>query len=158
MANKMPTKKAVTDRGQDGYPKFIESLQLYTIGLCESECSINRADYWGGEEARDITYEMTAKASSVGDDAFDAKASLTLSVTGEKSKKVMVRISVSFDLHFHAKTRNKEFVERFCESEIRLIVWPYFREYVSSTIGRMHVPPIILPTSNKSEDSSVETK
>ena len=135
---------------EPSYADFIATLQLYSIGLAETNCSINRPEFWKKEKAN-INYQLISKASDIGDEAFDAKSTLTLAVTGEKSKTQAVQITVAFDLHFHAKIARKEFVEKFCESEIRLIVWPYFREYVSNTIARMHIPPVILPISNKEE-------
>jgi preprotein translocase subunit SecB len=138
-------KKAATELS---YESFIASIQLYMIGLAEASCSIDRDEYWGTAEEKSISYKLTSKASSVEDDSFDARSTLTLTLSGDKSKKQFVKISVSFDLHFHADLTKKEYVDQFCKSEIRLIVWPYFREYVSNTIGRMHIPPVILPISN----------
>jgi preprotein translocase subunit SecB len=134
-----------------GYAAFIASLHLYSIGLAESSCSIDRDEYWGKDEEKSVSYKMMSKPLALQEKTFDARSSLTLTITGEKSKAAIVKIVVTFELHFHASPITKELVDKFCESEIRLIVWPYFREYVSNTIGRMHIPPVILPLSDKEE-------
>lgn len=144
------TEKKETAKAED-YQTFISSLQPYMIGLAESSCEINRKDYWAKEEGKNVSFKLTSKPTSVDKKHFDSRSTLALTMTGEKSKATVVKINATFDLHFHANSINKEFVDKFCESDIRLIVWPYFREYVTSTIARMHVPPIFLPMSSKEE-------
>jgi preprotein translocase subunit SecB len=145
----------VTDKKEaakvDDYQAFISSLELYMIGLAESSCEINRKDYWAKEEGKNVSFKLTSKPNSVDQKHFDARSTIALTMTGEKSKATVVKINAAFDLHFHAKPINKGLVDKFCESDIRLIVWPYFREYVTSTISRMHIPPILLPLSSKEE-------
>jgi preprotein translocase subunit SecB len=148
MAPTSAEKKTIKDTA---YADFIASLQLYTVGLVESSCAINRKDYWGKDEEKSISYKFSSKSSSLEDDHFDARSTLSLTMSGEKSKIQMVKIIVAFDLHFHVNVAKQQFVDQFCESEIRLIVWPYFREFVSNTIARMHIPPVILPISNTEE-------
>ena len=133
------------------YKAFIASLQLYTIGLAESSCEINREAYWEEGQEQSISYKLTSKPLQSDHGHFDVRSALTLNVSREKSKPPVIRVAVAFDLHFHAESLTKEFVEKFCESEIQLIVWPYFREYVTNITARMHIPPVILPLSNKSE-------
>jgi hypothetical protein len=68
-----------------------------------------------------------------------------MEMTGGKSKVHIVSIAATYDLHFHAKVKPKPLVDKFCNSDLRLIVWPYFREYVTDVSARMYIPPVILP-------------
>lgn len=131
------------------YQAFIASLELYFIALAEASCKINRDEYWKKEEEQLNSYKLTSKSSSIEQKHFDVRSTCALDVMGEKSKSTLVRVVVTFDLHFHASPITKEFVEKFCDAEIRLIVMPFFREYVANVTARMHVPPIVLPLSTK---------
>jgi preprotein translocase subunit SecB len=94
---------------------------------------------------------MKADLLALGEYYFDVRAKLEVTVTGRKTKAHLVEIVASFDVHFHSEELPKQLVERFCNSEARLIVWPYFREYVSDVSSRMYIPPVILPLSNDQE-------
>src|SRR5262245_15854411 len=101
------------------YEEFIASLQFYAIGLAETTCSIDRDEYWGKDESKRIGYKLLSKASSIKDENFDVRSTLSLSMKGEQSDIEVVNIHVSFELHFHARVVRKEFVDQFCGSEIR---------------------------------------
>jgi hypothetical protein len=147
----MPTTTEKRSKAAFDYTAFIESLELRTINLKESTCEINRDEYWKDEE-RSIGYKFSSEPIGIKGAYFDARARLELLMSGEKSKSSMVKIAATFDLHIHAKTALKEYVTKFCKSEIRLIAWPYFREFVMDISGRMYIPPIILPLSDKKEE------
>jgi preprotein translocase subunit SecB len=131
------------------YSEFIKSLELYSIGLSSATCDLNRDAYWEKSGEKSITFKLVSKSTEILQKHFDVRSTLTLNVSGEKSKSPALKIAATFDLHFHSPSVSKEFVEKFCESEIRLIVWPYFREYVQDVTVRMYIPPVILPLSNK---------
>ena len=149
----MPTITERRSQAAADYKAFISSLQLYTIGLAESSCEINRDGYWEDGEEQSISYKLISKPLKSDHEKghFDVRSRLEVAISRGKSKPPVLRVSAAFDLHFHANSLTKDFVEKFCESEIRLIVWPYFREYVTNITARMHIPPVILPLSNKGE-------
>lgn len=146
-AEKIEKAKPVTGE----YKLFLKSLGLHVIYLKETSCAIDRETYWKHRE-RNLSYKMTAESEDIGEDYFDVSAKLEVTVTGGKPKVHQIRISATFALHFHAKDAPKPLVDRFCGSDLRLIVWPYFREYVSDVSSRMYIPPVILPLSNEEED------
>lgn len=137
-----------TTRASD-YEDFISSLELYTIGLAGASCNIDREAYWEMEQEHSNSYEVVTRVTKIAETYFDARSTLTLDVSGEKSKSKLIEIVASFDLHFHASIKSKQCIERFCDSDVLLIVMPYIREYVTDVTARMHVPPIILPLSQK---------
>lgn len=130
------------------YNAFLRSLQLHVISLKEASCDIDREAYWEHKE-RNLAYKMQAATIHVEGDYFDVQAKLEVTMTGGKSKVHQIRISTIFYLHFHADTIPKMLLDKFCNSDLRLIVWPYFREYVSDVSSRMYIPPVILPLSNE---------
>jgi preprotein translocase subunit SecB len=96
---------------------------------------------------------VSSKLQSIGDGFFDVRSTLTLAITKAGDERPLVRFLATYDLHFHGKDISKKNVDKFVASEVRLIIWPYFRELVNNASGRMHIPPIILPISgNKNSD------
>jgi preprotein translocase subunit SecB len=133
------------------YADFLKSLQLHVISLKESSCDIDRVPYWQHKE-RNLSYKMSAECVDIDSDYFDVRAKIEVAMVGGKQRVHLIKIVASFDLHFHADSILKPLVDRFCKSDVRLIVWPYFREYVSDVSSRMYVPPVILPLSTEQED------
>jgi preprotein translocase subunit SecB len=150
----MPTVDKNLDAKPD-YQAFLASLDVYMIALTHSAFRIQRDEYFEGSEDNKISFKLSSKSNSVGEKHFDVRSTLNLTASNEKSKKILVRFTATFELHLHASPVNEEFVKRFCESEIRLIVWPYFREYVSDVTARMYIPPLILPLSEHTQKSKM---
>jgi preprotein translocase subunit SecB len=127
------------------YTEFLKSLELSVIALDKANVKGDRDKYL---EASNHFISMGWKSKPVksGPDHFDVIADLTVTVSKPKSAENFLELTVTFRLHVHcAKTFPSEYVDRFCDSEVRLLVWPYFREYVTSICGRMHIPPVFLP-------------
>ena len=54
-------------------------------------------------------------------------------------------------------------MERFVDSEFRLILVPYARQFVSSTTAQMGIPPLVIPlsiasSSKRSNKEKIPTK
>jgi preprotein translocase subunit SecB len=132
------------------YQEFIRSLELYMIALTESWFKINRDDYWKDRETeRNTTYKVEAKPTEIGDEYFEIRCTLTLDVKAEKEKTPVVHIVASYDLHLHSSAISKDYVHKFCQADVLLLVIPYFREFVTDITGKMYIPPIVLPLSTK---------
>jgi len=142
----MPTANKIPDV-KDDYQAFLASLDLYLIALTQSSFKIEREDYFKATEDNSISFKLSSKPKDVEKNRFDVLSTLNLKVSNDKSKKVFIVFAATFELHFHASSTNEEFIKRFCDSEIRLVVWPYFCEYVSDVTARMYVPPLLLPRS-----------
>lgn len=128
------------------YTLFLKSVEPIIISLVESSFRVDREQYFN-EESKRLSIAWQCVPSKVKHNCFDAHATLVVKLGSPKPKsKPSVEITAVFEMHFHgAKPINRAFVDRFADSEVRLVIWPYFREYVSSVSGRMHVPPIVLP-------------
>lgn len=145
---KQRTKKAIEILA---YTEFLRSLELIGIALIESHCRIMRDEFFEIKE-QTLSVVSGARPEEVGKNYFEATAKLTLSVSSKlsKSHEPLLEITAEYRLHIHTTVQaKKEFLERFTQNEIRVIVLPYFREYLSSICGRMHIPPIMLPLGGK---------
>jgi hypothetical protein len=154
MANSVRDRKITTDN----YSKFLSELELFSIALIRSTCRVNRKEYLHVDDTN-VSFKLSSKSLQVHDSSFDVCSTLRLKVTSEKSGDLQLWITATFEMHIHgAAPLAPEFIERFCDSEVRLIVWPYFREYVGNMSTRMHIPPFILPLRSRESKPSRSTK
>ena len=146
----MPRKKQNHTLAVDSnYARFLESMVPFGIAVVESKFRLDRDKYFETESKR-LSAAWKCTPVEVGDEYFEADAELSVKLTAPKQKKPLVEIMATFRMHIHAaKPINQEYVNRFTNSEVRILVWPYFREYVTGVCGRMHIPPIVLPVSIK---------
>jgi hypothetical protein len=146
----MPDTEKKTENLKD-YPAFLSSLELYSIALTRSSFRIRRDEYLKVDETSN-RYALSSEVLKLGQEHFSMRCALKLRIYKSPGdiKVPLIALYAVFDLHFHASPITPEFVEQLSQSEIRLIVWPYFREYVSNVSGRMHIPPLILPMKNQS--------
>jgi len=148
-------KKKPSTKPDDGrYEKFLADLRLSTLSLISSSSKLDRPLYFDVYRqprgaVRDVTatYELT----NVADDFFDAMANFRLTIRGRKKEESVLAIDCAFEAHFHgANPMPRELADRFTTSELRLVVWPYFRQFVWDMTARMSIPPITIPFSTES--------
>jgi preprotein translocase subunit SecB len=124
------------------YTQFLQSVELISISIVHSSFRIRRDEYLRSEDTQNEA-RLRCTPIEVGDGSFDLRA--TLKLTASSEHRPLVRLFATYELHFHSKNVTRERVERFASNEVRVVIWPFFREYVASATARMHVPPIILP-------------
>ena len=133
------------------YPEFLASLDLISISLIGSSFSGDRREYLRNMEHQ-LSVSWRSEAVDRREDFFDVRVDVAVRVSAPKSKDAFFQLTAGYVLHIHASPPiDAAHVARFADSEIRLLVWPYVREYVSSISGRMHVPPIVLPITGSDE-------
>jgi hypothetical protein len=147
-------KKKRTSAADDRrYDQFLRRLKLFGLALDRAECHIDRAAYFAlldrrKDAARNISANYELKR--VKDDFFDAVARFILEVRDEKGKREALRLTCSFILHFHGdRAVDQSLAKQFTASELRLVVWPYFRQFVSDITARMSIPPVNVPLATE---------
>jgi hypothetical protein len=154
--------KRMTRRNKDSqdlaaYTEFLKSLELSLIGLTETSAKVDRDKYLS-EENHAISMAWAGEPLASGRHHFDVRAELTVKVSKPKSQTHFLELKVAYLLHVHCvKDFPAEYVARFCNAELRLMIWPYFREYLTSMCGRMHIPPAFLPLALREPRSSRES-
>ncbi len=149
----MPTKKQSRKKPNNkSYEQFLHDLKLLALGLNRSLCDLDRAAYYDriDERRRNATANISAtyRLVEVGDSFFDATATFTLKVQDEKTQTVPLTIECVFETHFHGKQPiDKALAKKVVSSELRVVIWPYFRQFVSDMTTRMAVPQVTVPLS-----------
>jgi hypothetical protein len=137
------------------YEEFIKGVRLINLGMEHCFSMLERRRYMDiKHEDRTPTLAATYKLQGLGKDFFDAIAAFKLSVdkpvdaeNGDSDEELApLVIECTFEAHFHFKgPKSKALTEKFVDSELRLIMWPYFRQFVTDTTGRMTIAPLVVP-------------
>lgn len=152
----MPKKDMPASKSRDlAYEKFLKSVKPIGLGLLESSSRLDRNAYVrvrgqkdGGASTISTEYKLIAAQPGY----FDATGRFSLTVAERKGAGPALRIDCTFETHFHCDgPSRKELAERFTSSELRLVLWPYFRELVFDLCGKMSIPPITIPLTTSAE-------
>lgn len=147
------------------YADFIEGLELRSLWLDESRvekltftgattpliAEIETRNRWVGEETTSLVmhgYRVRIVADEEDRSTVDAELGQTEVAT----------ITVEFGLTYTtAIPMTEELFTTFQSVNLPLNTWPYMREYVSSTLSRMGLPAVFVPTFKFSEPASVSS-
>jgi preprotein translocase subunit SecB len=129
------------------YEKFLRGLRLSGFGLEKCSAELDRAEYFE-LELKDRQNQITAHygLTDIEKGFFNTSSDFILKVVDKNTSSVAFSVTCQFVGHFHFEgVVDVEHAEKFAQSELRLIVWPYFRQYVSDLTARMSLPPLIIP-------------
>jgi preprotein translocase subunit SecB len=112
--------------------------------------NLDRSNYANAyaEDKKRITrsIESTYRVTDYSNEHFDVRATLSLRVDAVGFENSILALEIAVSGHFHPKKAlSREETEEFAGAEARLIFWPYLRQIVSDTTGRMHIGTITLP-------------
>ena len=148
----MPEKKSShTRREPEEYAEFLRGIRLIGLALASCSANLERGAYFELSGKKKSTRNITAdyELVEVQKEFFDVMAKFRLAVHDKSQTSKPLTIECSFAGHFHSSTSEvrRELADRFTQSELRLILWPYFRELVSNLTAKMSIPPILIPLS-----------
>lgn len=149
----MTKRKLANSAKPDTYESFLRSVRLVAIGLQDCHCHLDRLDYMRVFRDRETgltrinaEYDLTDR----GDGSFDACGKFSFRIENRKTKQAVLSLDCRYESHFHADfDRASDFPKRFVENEMRLILWPYFREFTSNLTSKMAIRPIVIPLSTE---------
>lgn len=131
---------------------FLKGIKLLGFGMLESHTKQDRAAYVELQEKNRLTRRISSeyRTMEIAKDFFNASAKLSLYMEDKKDPSApAVVVECTYVAHFHCDgcQITRELAERFTESELRLVVWPYFRQFVNDATSRMAIQPIVIPFS-----------
>jgi len=129
----------------DEYQDILKSIELEDISLRNLTLKTDEEQF--GKEFK-LNIKPKARCQ-VEDDTIYFFYKFTFIAKSPDKEKTAIRIVPEYKITYTKTSKTKidpEFFEIFPEASLKFIVWPYFRELVQSTISRMNLPPLILPT------------
>lgn len=151
----MPRRKNSNTSNNGGYEKFIRGLKLIGLGLENSSARLERDAYIAvrrssKEPVRRI--QADCRVSESGKGFFDCLAVFKLTFEHAESKELLLRLDSTFRCHFHTESKDfDEMARRFVTAEFKLIIWPYFRQFVTDITARMGIAPVTVPFSTQAD-------
>jgi hypothetical protein len=146
----MSTQQAVGDTGNtdesfvsgDAYIDFIQQLQLERIWLKSTRVT-NSA---GGDVPQGASVHISDTPTwKDAENGFQAFHKYVADFRNEKNRK-LAKVEIEFGLDYGSEEpMTDEIFEIFAVNNLPLNSWPYFREYLASTVGRMGWIPFTLP-------------
>jgi len=143
--------KKTTKAGVAHAPKsLVDKLDIFAIALDSLRASLDRAEFWNanGEEESSTRRRIRSeyKVTDFDDGHLDIEATFYFRAIAEGREDALLSIDATYSAHFHPKSPvSRKEADEFADREARLIFWPYFRQIVSDTTARMHIPPVTLP-------------
>jgi Preprotein translocase subunit SecB len=137
--------------GDNDYEQFLGGLSLISVGLKSCSATLDREDLFkllDGKEVPMRTFNDSYKITQIGANVFEASGAFRAHVQESPQSKPVVVVECEFEAHLHgADPISKACVERFVNSEFRLILIPFARQFVSATTAQMSIPPLVIPLS-----------
>jgi hypothetical protein len=135
------------------YEDFLRSVKPVALGLVECSSRVDREALGRltikkDNSVRIISTEYKLAAAEAG--YFDATGKFSLAIAEGTKSAPALTIQCTYETHFHCRAPvQKNLAERFTASELRLVLWPYFRELVFDLSGKMSIPPITIPLTTE---------
>lgn len=133
------------------YTDFLSRLDPAMLGLQSSSSVLDRQAFWALSDNAERVLSSKYTLLKVAKDYFDVEASFSLSIhRAENDGQVeqALKIDCTFFGHFHVDVdvpAHKDLAKKFAETESWLLFWPFFRQFVADTVGRMAIPPVVVP-------------
>lgn len=145
----MPRRKISSSLTPNDYETFLRSVQLLAMGLNRSSAELDREAYSHlrtEKEGGRVRFTAKYHLDEVGNEYFDVRGVFKLIVEDPKTAKTAILIDAEYGAHLHARAPiDKGLAQKFTKSDLRIILWPFFRQHVFDTTGRMAIIPITVP-------------
>lgn len=140
--------------GEAKYDEFLRRVELISVGLRRCSASLDRPRLialYAENKAPRRTLADTYKVTDIGENYFEAAGSFVVHLRESNASTPVLTVECEFEAHLHGPEPISEAsVKRFVESEFRLILVPYARQFVSSVTATMSIPPLVMPLRTKS--------
>lgn len=144
----MPARKISTTSAADdtAYLKFLATVRLVGLGLKSSSTVLERELFWDlvKDDSKAQSVTESYRPTEIGKDYFEAEGRYEVKIA--RGEQTALEIECIFEVHMHAAPPfESTMAERFTKTDLRFILLPYARHFVTDATGQMQIPPIVLP-------------
>lgn len=144
----MPAKQ-LNKPSTEEYGKFLESLRLISVALKKCSARLDRQAHWQANRKGKTPAKHLAEkygVSAIGENYFDLEGTFEVLISDADAKTEALSLQCTFEVHIHSDPPiQKSFVERFAQAELRLLLLPYARHFVTNITGQMDIRPVVIP-------------
>ncbi len=129
------------------YISFLKSLEVEEIYLAQCSASFDRTRFT--EAPREISLHGRSKFGepAISNSTFTVTAAIEVFIGAADPKEAIGKLRAAYNLKFKVKGKelDEEHVRQFAKTNIKIIVWPFFREFVHNITSRFGIPPVTVP-------------
>jgi len=126
------------------YRDFINQIEIVDLRLVSAQ--IKNTGFVECPPEAEIGININAKYEN-GEEKFTVFHRYNVRVKDAKTQRQAAKLSVEFAVTYSSKlVLTDEIFDIFKELNLPVNTWPYFREFVHNTFGRMNWRPLIAPT------------
>ena len=140
MANRISTARQ-EQVSPEVYGEFIGQIRLRNLYLRNASVQ----NIFGADTPDRVSVKISSSADNhINDQGFEALHHYDLEFASDGA--IVASISVTFSVEFESVVLlTDEIFDTFSEVNLPVNTWPYLREFVSSSLGRMNWQPFALP-------------
>jgi len=134
---------------------FLKSIRLVAVRLVSAECKVEHERYFAlldDREKSSVSISSEYQLRDLTKKTFIVEGSFRWTATNAKNE-TGLSLGCVYQARFHADDAlaHQKLAKEFAHSEMRLILWPYFRQFAFETSARMSIPPITVPLTTELE-------
>jgi len=148
----MPSKKKLPRTAirpqtkEKAYESFVGTLEVFTIRLKSCSCDIDRGAVFDVAENGLNSLSQSYEVLEISEKHFEAEGRYVFTMSANEEAQPVLSVRCSFVAHIHSERDiPKEYAARFAQFELRLVLMPYARQFVSNLTSQMSIPPVLLP-------------
>ncbi|SRR6266478_1577669 len=134
-------------KAKEDYIRFLKSLEVDEIYLSETTARFDR------DSSKSSTKQVSVHGRSrfgkplISNASFTVPATMEVLIGAPNTKDAFGRIEVTYVLKFSVESKelNPEHVNQFTRSTIKVVIWPFFREFIHNMTARFGIPHVNVP-------------
>src|SRR5271157_1684392 len=132
---------------KEDYVRFLKCIQLDDIYLAQTTATFDRERFRSFPKELPIQGQSKCSKPVVSGTSFTVRATMEVFIGTPNAKDSLGRIEVTYVLRFSVRARamNPEHVNQFTKSTIKIVVWPFFREFIHNMTARFGIPHVNVP-------------
>jgi len=134
-------------KAKEDYIRFLKSLEVDEICLSDTTARFDRDRSKSSSKQVVVLGQSSFGKPTISNRNFSVPATMEVLIGGDTPKDAFGRIEVTYIVLFSVRSKelNSEHVNQFTRSTIKVVIWPFFREFIHNMTARFGIPHINVP-------------
>lgn len=134
-------------KAKEDYIRFLKSLEVDEIYLSETTARFDRGHSKSPMKQVSVHGRSSFGKPLMSNTSFTVPATMEVLIGAPNPKDAFGRIEVTYVLKFsvESKEMSPEHVTEFTRSTIKVVIWPFFREFIHNMTARFGIPHVNVP-------------
>jgi preprotein translocase subunit SecB len=133
-------------KAKEDYIRFLKDLEVDEIYLSDTKANFDRDRSKSSKQVA-VHGRSTFGKPSISNTSFTVPATMQVLIGAPDAKDAFGRIEVTYVLKFSVQSKelNPDHVNQFTKSTIKVVIWPFFREFIHNMTARFGIPHVNVP-------------